>query len=343
MPTGRIVIVMNAAEKKKLDSLPRREAAFIEPMECALVAKVPDGPQWVYEIKFDGYRAIAVKSGNKLALFSRRRKSFNRQFAYIAEALGDLPQGTVIDGEIVALDESGHPNFNMLQSFRSEASRIQYFVFDLLVYQNHDLTRLSLIERREIMASVLRFRSPRIRIADYIETSAANMLQAVREQGLEGIVAKRKDSLYEAGHRTGAWAKYRVNRGQELVIGGYTPSPNGLDAIIVGYYKGHDLIYVARVRNGLVPASRRRLLERLRPLVTPECPFVNLPETRQSRWGEGLTADDMENCVWVRPELVAQIEFLEWTESDHLRHAKFAGLRDDRDAKSVVKEHAGEA
>ena len=149
--------------------------------------------------------------------------------------------------------------------------------------------------------------------------------------------------VYEPGRRTGAWAKYRVNRGQELVIGGYTPSPHGLDSIIVGYYHGNDPIYVARVRNGLVPASRRRILERLRPLVTPECPFVNLPETRQSRWGEGLTADDMKKCVWVRPGVVAQIEFLEWTEGDHLRHAKFAGLRDDKDARSVVKEHAGEA
>ena len=115
-------VAMNAAEKKKLDSLPRREAAFIEPMECALVAKVPDGPQWVYEIKLDGYRAIAMKSASKLAMFSRRRKSFNRQFPYIAEALGDLPEGTVIDGEIVAVDGSGHPNFNMLQSFRGSAS-----------------------------------------------------------------------------------------------------------------------------------------------------------------------------------------------------------------------------
>ena len=120
------------------------------------------------------------------------------------------------------------------------------------------------------------------------------------------------------------------------------PSSHSRDRIVVGYYKGDDLIYVARVRNGLVPASRRRILERLRPLVTPECPFVNLPETRQSRWGEGLTADDMAKCVWVRPEVVAQIEFLQWTDGDHLRHAKFAGLRDDKDARSVVKELAEE-
>jgi ATP-dependent DNA ligase len=128
-----------------------------------------------------------------------------------------------------------------------------------------------------------------------------------------------------------------------LVIGGYTPGPHGLDAIIVGYYRGDDLIYVARTRNGFVPASRRSVFEKLRPLITPECPFVNLPETHKARWGEALSAEKMKKCVWVRPELVAQIEFLEWTESDHLRHSRFVGLRDDKDPRSVVKEYSGES
>ena len=136
---------------------------------------------------------------------------------------------------------------------------------------------------------------------------------------------------------------YQVNRGQELVIGDYTQSPHGIDAIIVGYQGDAGLTYVARIRNGFVPASRRRVFEKLRPLARVECPFVNLPETRQTRWGEALTAEKMKKCIWVNPELVAQIEFLEWTESGHLRHAKFAGLRDDKDARTVVKEHAGEA
>jgi ATP-dependent DNA ligase len=114
----------------------------------------------------------------------------------------------------------------------------------------------------------------------------------------------------------GAWIKYRVNRGQELVIGGYTPGPHGIDAIIVGYHGDGGLTYVARIRNGFVPASRRQVFEKLRPLARVECPFVNLPETRQTRWGEALTAEKMKKCIWVNPELVAQIEFLEWTESD---------------------------
>jgi ATP-dependent DNA ligase len=248
-------------------------------MECLSVSKLPDGAQWLYEIKLDGYRAEAINSDGKLILVSRRRKFFNRQFPLIVEALGDLPENTVIDGEVVALDESGRPNFNLLQNFRSAASRIHFFVFDLLIYQGRDLTRLTLIERREIMRSVLKFKSPRIRISDYVEASATDMLNAVRAQGLEGIIGKRKGSLYEPGKRSGAWIKYRVNRGQELVIGGYVPGPHGLDSIIVGYYKGDDLVYVARVRNGFVPASRRQVFEKLRSHTITECLSSTCPRS----------------------------------------------------------------
>jgi DNA ligase D-like protein (predicted ligase) len=322
--------------------MPDRAAAFIEPMECLAVPKLPDGPEWVYEIKLDGYRALAINSDGNLGLYSRKRKSFHRQYLRIFEALRELPQDTVVDGEIVALDDAGRPNFNLLQHFRAEASRIGYFVFDLLVYQGRDLTQLPLIQRREILRTKLQFQSPLIRIAQYFETSAATMLQSAREQGLEGVVAKRRDSRYEAGKRSGSWAKFRLNAGQELAIGGYVPSPHGLDSIIVGYYKASELIYVAKIRNGFVPATRRQVFAKLQPLVTPNCPFANLPESHKGRWGTGLTAEDMKKCNWVRPELVVRIEYLEWTESDHLRHSKFAGLRDDKDARAVVKEHAGE-
>jgi DNA ligase D-like protein (predicted ligase) len=324
-----------------LDSLPKREAGFIVPMECLAVTRLPDGPEWLYEIKLDGYRAVAINSRGKVSLFSKNRKSFNRQYPYIMEALCDLPENTIVDGEVVALDDAGRPDFNLLQHSRSQASRICYFVFDLLIYENRDLTRLPFIERRQIMISVLKFHSSRIRAAQHFETSAEEMVRAVRQQGLEGVIAKRKDSRYEAGKRSGSWAKYRLNRGQELVIGGYVPGAHGLDSIVVGYYRGKELFYIARVRNGFVPARRRQVFARLRALEVAVCPFVNLPETHRGRWGEGLTAKDMEKCVWVRPELVAQIEFLEWTESDHLRHSKFAGLREDKDARTVIKEHGG--
>jgi len=307
-------------------------------MECLAVSKLPAGSQWLYEIKFDGYRALGIKSNGSVTLWSRRNNSFKRQYPLIVEALAELSEDTVVDGDVVALDASGFPNFNLLQNYRTEAARIHFFVFDLLVYRGRDLTRLPLVQRREIMRSALKFSSSRIRISDYVEASVTDMLNAVREQGLEGIIGKRKDSLYEPGKRSGAWIKYRVNRGQELVIGGYIPGSHGLDSIVVGYYKGNDLIYVARVRNGFVPATRRQVFGRLRSLEMSACPFVNLPEKHRSRWGEGLTAEDMRNCVWVRPAIVAQIDFLEWTDSDHLRHSKFAGLREDKDPKSVVKE-----
>lgn len=328
---------------RSLRSLPSREAGFIEPMECLAVTKLPDGPEWVYEIKLDGYRALAINANGKLSLYSRERKSFSRQYQHVFDALGDLPQNTVVDGEIVALDDAGRPNFNLLQHSQSQAKRICYFVFDLLIYDNRDLTQLPLVERREILKSKLTLPSPRGRIVEYFEASAEAMLRSAREHGLEGVVAKRKNSRYEAGKRTGAWAKFRLNSGQELVIGGYVPGAHGVDSLIVGYYKGSELVYVARVRNGFVPETRRQVFAKLRPLEVPECSFVNLPEKEKGRWGTGLTADDMQKCVWVHPELVARIEYLEWTEGDRLRHAKFAGLRDDKDARSVIKEHGGEA
>src|ERR1700693_3824117 len=334
---------MQKEVRARLESLPRKEASTTEPMECLSVSKLPEGNQWIWEVKLDGYRALAVKSGTGVMLFSRRRKSLNRQFPNIVEALADLPAGTVVDGEVVAIDERGRPDFNLLQHFRAEASRIQYYMFDLLCWKDRDLTRLPLIQRRELLKSVVALRDKRIKISDYIEAAPEDLLSAVREQGLEGIIGKRKDSLYQPGERSGAWIKYRVNRGQEFVIGGYFPGPHGFDSLILGYYDEDKLMYVARTRNGFVPASRRQVFSKLKHLVTLTCPFANLPDTRRSRFGEELSAEKMKQAVWLRPEAVAHIEFLEWTEGDRLRHSKFVGLRQDKTPRSVFKEQAGEA
>jgi bifunctional non-homologous end joining protein LigD len=333
---------MQTEIRARLESLPKTEASFVEPMECLSVSKLPEGLEWLWEIKLDGYRALAVKSGNGVTLFSRRRKSLNRQFPYIVEALADLPAGTVVDGEVVAIDERGRPNFNLLQNARADASRIQYYIFDLLCWKDRDLMRVPLMERRALLKSVVVILEKRIRITDYFEAAPNDLLAAVREQGLEGIIGKRKDSVYQPGKRSGAWIKHRVNRGQEFVIGGYFPGPHGFDSLIVGYYDGDKLMYVARTRNGFVPASRRQVFSKLKHLVTPASPFVNLPETRRSRFGEELNAEKMKKAVWLRPEAVAQIEFLEWTGADRLRHSKFVGLREDKNARTVVKESAGE-
>jgi DNA ligase D-like protein (predicted ligase) len=331
---------MTGPPGRKLLTLPKRAAEFIEPMECLATSKLPDGAKWVWEIKLDGYRAIAVKSRSRLTLLSRRNKSLNRKFPQIVEALGDLPEGTVVDGELVGLDDGGHPEFNLLQNFRDQAARIHYYIFDLLCCKDRDLTQLPLIERRTLLKSLVKVLDKRITISDYVEAGSGDLLAAVREQQLEGIVGKRSDSVYEAGKRTGAWIKYRVNLGQEFVIGGYFPGPHGFDSLIVGHYERDELMYVARTRNGFVPASRRQVFSKLKHLVTYTCPFVNLPETRRSRWGEELSAEKMKKAVWLKPEAVAHIEFLEWTEGGSLRHSKFVRLRDDTDPRSVVREHS---
>jgi bifunctional non-homologous end joining protein LigD len=160
----------------------------------------------------------------------------------------------------------------------------------------------------------------------------------VKAQGLEGLVAKRRDSRYEPGMRSGAWQKMRINEGQEFVIAGYTPTPKNFDALVIGYYEGSQLMYAARTRNGFTPASRAELFKKFKPLEIDQCPFANLPEKKAGRWGQGLTASKMAECRWLKPHYVGQFEFVEWTPENHLRHARFVGLREDKTAREVRRE-----
>jgi DNA ligase D-like protein (predicted ligase) len=317
--------------------MPKQLAGFIETMDCLPVTRLPEGPMWTYEIKLDGYRLEAVKNAGGLTLYSRKRNVLNQRFPLTAEALRDLPDDTVIDGEVVAIGADGRPDFNLLQNFRSAESHIHYYAFDILIHQGRRITELPLSERRKILSSVIE-PGEHVAVSQVSDQPAAEMLKFIKSHGLEGAVAKRSDSVYQPGQRTGVWSKYRVNLEQEFVIGGYIPSNLGVDSLVVGFYRGKDLLYAARVRAGLVPATRRQVFERLRSLKATKCPFANLPEPAAGRWGEGLTAEKMKECIWVRPELVARIQFLEWTGADHLRHTKFVALRDDKDPSKVVRE-----
>jgi DNA ligase D-like protein (predicted ligase) len=317
--------------------LEERPADFIESMECLPVSEVPEGPEWTYELKLDGYRLEVVRTQKGVTLYSRRRNILNTKFPYIADALKGLPDGTVIDGELVALGDDGRPDFNMLQNFRSAEENITYFAFDILVHKNRDLTMLPLSERRKILRSVIK-PAKHVALSEVSNQTATEMLKFVRSHGLEGIIAKRSDSVYQPGQRTGAWSKLRINLGQEFVIGGYVPGTHGFDSLVIGFYRGKDLHYAARVRAGFVPATRRMVFEQIKALKTAKCPFVNLPEKQAGRWGQGLTAAKMEECVWLRPEAVARFDFLEWTGADHLRHTKFVAMRDDKDPRKVVRE-----
>jgi len=301
--------------------------------------RLPEGAQWAYELKLDGYRAIAIKSGGKVHLRSRNDKDFNSHYPAIVAALAALPDDTVIDGEVVALDESGRPSFNTLQNFGSSHAALFYYVFDVLVLAGHDVMGEPLAARRKLLHQrVLPKLADPIRESSVLDATLPDLIASVRAQGLEGIVAKRLDSRYEPGQRSGAWQKMRINRGQEFVIGGYTVGGRTFDALVFGYYEGQRLMYAARTRNGFTPASREELMQRMRPLATATCPFANLPETHAGRWGVGLTAAKMMDCRWLKPVLVGQFEFVEWTPDGHLRHSRFVGLREDKDAREVVLE-----
>src|SRR6266850_6372367 len=196
-----------------------------------------------------------------------------------------------------------------------------------------------LTKRRELMEKhIFPKLSEPIRYSPPLDARLSDLVHSVKAQGLEGLVAKHRDSRYEPGERSGAWQKMRVNRGQEFVIGGYTVGTKTFDALVFGYYEDGRLIYAARTRNGFTPVVREQLFKKFHGLEIDACPFVNLPEAKSGRWGAGLTAAKMKDCRWLKPVLVAQIEFLEWTGENHLRHTKFIGLREDKPAHEVRKE-----
>jgi DNA ligase D-like protein (predicted ligase) len=320
---------------KDFSALPSGKVRFVEPMYARLVNELPQGKEWLYEVKFDGYRCLAGRDSNGVTLWSRRGNLFTKQFPHIAQACEQLPPGTLVDGEIVALDENGRVSFNLLQHHRSKAQALLFYVFDVLVYSGKSLMQEPLERRRQVLADAIKGQVAPIGVSESLNASMDELMRVAQEFGFEGILAKRKDSLYESGKRTGAWLKYKVNRGQEFVVGGYTPD-NPFDALIVGYYDGERLLYAAKVRNGFVPRVRREVASRFKGLEIDACPFANLPEKKRTQWA--LTKEEMKNCVWLKPKLIAQIEFTEWTPDGHLRHSRFVGLREDKEAREIVRE-----
>jgi bifunctional non-homologous end joining protein LigD len=316
------------------------KAKFIPPMLLLKTESLPDDPaRWRYELKLDGYRAIAFKTGGKVHLRSRNNKDFAVRYPAVVAALAKLPDDTVIDGEVVAFDEDGKPSFNALQNYGSAPAPVVFYVFDLMALAGKDVMSEPLEKRRTLLEQkVLPKLEEPCRYTGSLDATLSDLVTSVKAQGLEGLVAKRRDSRYEPGLRSGAWQKMRVNRGQEFVIGGYTHGTKTFDALVFGVYEKGKLMYVARTRNGFTPATRAALFKKFTGLEIADCPFVNLPEPRGGRWGQGLTKAKMAECVWLKPVLVAQIEFLEWTGEHHLRHSKFVGLREDKKARDVKRE-----
>lgn len=304
---------------------PKSHPRFIEPMECRRVAKLPEGEDWVYEIKQDGYRVIGLVEGNSAMLYSISGQDYTSQFRPVAFALQTLRQGNLIlDGEIVALDENGRASFQELQNRRSSQRPIVYYVFDVLHHNGRDTLATPLARRRKLLDRLASHFSGPVRVNPQFRTNLSRLIGQVKALGLEGIVAKRCNSIYIPGKESDAWQKHRFNLEAEFVIGGYVAHGNNFSSLVVGEYRGRCLYYVKRVAAGFTPHLRNEVFFELKPLVTSRCPFVNLPEP--GRAGHGLTADKMKECVWLKPERRCELEFVERTNSGRLRHAVFRRL-----------------
>jgi bifunctional non-homologous end joining protein LigD len=310
---------------------------FVPPMAALLVNALPTGDEWLYEAKFDGYRAIALKEGGSVKILSRKGNDLSAEYPAIRRALGALKAtSAVIGGEIVAFDESGRPSFQHLHHRSANPAAIQFFAFDLLHLNGKDLQAESLMMRRATLQKALK--GSNVVFSSELPGSVEDVVHAVADVGLEGVVAKRRDSRYEPGKRSGVWQKFKLQQRQEFVIGGYKPENTNFQSIVVGYYEKTKLRFAGRVRAGFTAPQRAALFELLHPLKTEKCPFADLPSGKTGHWGEGVTAEDMKVLRWVKPTLVAEIAFTEWTRDGHLRHSAFVGLRADKDARAVVRE-----
>ena len=271
---------------------------FSKPMECLSTKNLPTGEEWTYEIKLDGFRVEVVRTPDHVVLYSKQGKNLTGQFKQLAIELENLPSDTVIDGELVALDKNGVPRFHLLQNFRSGSAHLMYFAFDILILRGNDVTKRPLLERRNLLRSIVK-PGPQVDLAAW-SNDLEKLEQFEKERKLEGIVAKRSTSRFETGRRSGCWVKLRYNSRQEFVIGGYTPSHLGLDALLVGFYVGKKLHFAGAVRAGFNPASRRQVHQKVH-LQIATCPFVNLPDRRLNSFGQIMTIEKMKACLWLKP------------------------------------------
>ena len=309
---------------------------FVAPMTAKVVAALPEGPEWMYEVKLDGYRALLLKHDGRVRILSRREKPLF--YSEVEAAASQLnAKSVVLDGEIVAVDRHGRPSFQALQHRGAHPQHaVVFYAFDVLHLNGEDLTRLPLDARRSHLPKIVE--GSAVLVSQELPGTAEQVIAAVQQLGLEGVIAKRKDSRYEAAQRSGAWVKLKLDKQQEFVVGGYRPGAHGVDALLVGYYGGRVLKFAGKVRAGFTPHLRRDVFRQLKLLHQATCPFSDLPNSKTSRWGAGVTAEEMDEMQWLTPKLVAQIRFVEWTAEGHLRHAAFLGVRTDKAARTVTRE-----
>jgi len=327
-----------------LTKLPKAKPRFIEPMKPKLVEHAPTAGEWVYELKFDGIRALAIKSRRTVQLISRNEKNLNNRFPEIAQAAADFrADECVVDGEVVAMDDQGRSSFQLLQRAELDAKEapLAFYVFDLLQLNGHSLIDVPLSARKEALMQVVPPSSNVIRFSGTLGTEAKTLLPEIQRRSLEGLIGKRPDSAYEPGRRSGTWIKIKCVAEQEFVIGGFTPPAGArkhFGALLVGYYDKDRLRFAGKVGTGFDTKLLSSLYKKMRAEERRDCPFTDLPSKQGGEWVQGITPSMMRQMHWVNPKLVCQIKFAEWTRDLKLRQPVFVGLREDKGAREVVRE-----
>jgi bifunctional non-homologous end joining protein LigD len=313
-----------------------RKAAMpeaIKPMLASLSKNIFDDPDWIYEVKWDGYRALAYCKGKKVDLRSRNNLSYSKKFYPLHDALASLELNVVLDGEIIVANEQGGADFQKLQAWqKDEEGDLVYYAFDVLWVNGYDVTALSLLERKQILKSIIPEDQTALRYSDHIEERGKDFYKIAVSQGLEGIMAKQAHSQYHIGKRAAEWLKIKTHQTQEAVICGYTAGKNSrqfFGSLILGLYEGKQLVYIGQAGSGFDEKKLAEVHSKLKKLETDKCPFKIKPKTNTK-------------AVWVEPKLVCEVKFQEWTKDNLLRIPIFLGMREDKDPLDVKKEIASE-
>lgn len=303
-----------------------------------------DDPEWVYEVKWDGYRALAYLNKGKAELRSRNNNGFNEKFYPVYKALKLWPVKAVVDGEVVVINKQGHSRFSDMQNWRNETDgELVFYVFDILWLNGMELINLPLTERRNILRQIVPSQGI-IKMSENFETSCREFLAVAQKMGLEGIIAKKADSVYAPDTRTRFWLKIKTEQRHEAVIAGYTKnkdSPKKFSALILGVYENSILKFLGLAGTGFTDKIQTEVKQKLKPLITEDCPFLVLPAIHKvTRFRRNPSKAEI---VWVKPELVCEVRYQELTSEAIMRHASFQGLREDKKASEVIKEEAVQA
>jgi bifunctional non-homologous end joining protein LigD len=331
----------NTVVPKLLEKVP--QTAFpkdVKPMLCTLVDKPVESEEWLYEVKWDGYRAVGYKNKQKVQIRSRNNLPFEDKYTPVAEAMHAWEANVVVDGEIIVTGENGKTDFAYMQNWRSPADgQLSYVLFDLLWYNGKDLTGLTLAERRTILEQIIPDNDPVLWLSEAFRTSGSQFLEAAREAGLEGIVAKRADSLYEAGKRSNDWLKIKAAHRQEVVIAGYTineGTSKPFSALLAGVYKGNKLQFIGKIGTGFSIKQQKEMYAQFQKLKRVRSPFAETPDVNKPH--RFRPAGVKAEVVWMKPELICEVNYTELTRDGLMRHPSFAGMRVDKKAKNVVLE-----